>query len=113
MMGKSHAKQGVCAIVLLAALLIALNIPLGGQTAILGLSALLLVGGSTYPDIDAEGSHATKSYGWLSHLVHSITHLLTQAIYHASLGHLDRKKKGSHRLLTHTAIGNVLASTLR
>lgn len=68
-----------------------------------------MVAGSTYPDIDSEGSHPTKAYGPVSHLLHSITHLITQAIYHATLGQRDRAKKGSHRLLTHTALGNILA----
>lgn len=109
MMNKSHATQGVCGLGIAGTALVAFNVPITPLIGILGVSALIWVSGSTYPDIDSEGSHPTKSFGWISHLLHSITHLLTQAIYHSTLGSRDRAKKGSHRLLTHTAIGNVLA----
>ena len=116
MMGKSHAKQGVCGVLIIGALLFVLSrlvgLQLAGYLGILAVSAILVVSGSTYADIDAEGSHATKSYGWLSHLLHSATHILTQQLYHATLGPRDRAKKGSHRLLTHTALGNILAGVV-
>jgi len=111
-MGKSHAEQALCVAVTAGAALVAFQVPLAGQIGVIGLAGVLMVSGGTYPDIDAEGSHATKSFGWLSHLLHSITHLITQALYSASLGRRDRPKKGSHRLLTHTALGNLLAGAV-
>jgi hypothetical protein len=109
MMNRSHATQGVCGVAIAGAALAASSFDLTGQIAVLGLAGVIMVSGSTYPDIDSEGSHPTKSFGKLSHLLHSVTHLLTQAVYHATLGNRDRAKKGSHRLLTHTALGNILA----
>ena len=112
MMNKSHATQGVCAVAIGGALLYASRFDVTGQIGVLGLSAAILVAGSTYPDIDSEGSHPTKSFGWLSHLLHSLTHILTQAVHRSTLGDRDREKKGSHRLLTHTALGNLLAGAV-
>ena len=112
MMGKSHAQQGLCGAVVLGSALVAVISPPTGLIGILAVSGVLMVSGATYPDIDAEGSHATKSYGWISHLIHSVTHILTQSLYHATLGPRDRPKKGSHRLLTHTALGNILAGAV-
>lgn len=111
MMGKNHAKQGVCGVLIIGAAasvaLRAFDISVAGYAGVLAVSAILVVSGATYADIDAEGSHATVSYGWISHLLHSITHLITQSLYHSTLGTRDRPKKGSHRLLTHTALGNI------
>lgn len=109
MMGKSHAEQAICGAAVIGSALVAANAPLAGQIGVLAVAGLLMVSGGTFPDIDAEGSHATKSFGHISHMLHSLTHLLTQALYNATLGHRDRRKKGSHRLLTHTALGNVFA----
>lgn len=112
MMGKNHAKQGICGVALLGGLLSVVSFPVAQNLGLMAVSGVLLVSGSTYPDIDAEGSHATKSYGWLSHLLHSLTHLLTQSLYSSTRGERDRGKKGSHRLLTHTALGNLLAGAV-
>ncbi len=109
MMNKSHATQALCGVVVAGTFISAINFPVAANIGVFAVSAALMVSGGGYPDIDSEGSHPTRSYGWLSHLLHSFTHLLTQAFYNATLGAKDRKKKGSHRLLTHTAIGNVLA----
>jgi membrane-bound metal-dependent hydrolase YbcI (DUF457 family) len=112
MMGKSHAKQGVCAAAVLGAGLSALNFDTIGQAGVMALSAALLVSGATYPDIDAEGSHATKSFGRLSHLLHSVTHIVTQFLYNATRDKRDRPQKGSHRLFTHTLLGNLFAGVV-
>lgn len=107
MMGRSHSKQGVCVAIALGALATVVKFLPTDRPADIALTALVLISGSTFPDIDASGSNATKSFGLITKALHKIIAAITQVVYKLTRGPGDPVLKGSHRLLTHTLIGNL------
>jgi membrane-bound metal-dependent hydrolase YbcI (DUF457 family) len=112
MMGRSHVKQGACAITLSATVLTATGL-LPVQTwetypniAIVAVG--LILGGAAAPDLDANGSSASRSFGPMTRLLSLLTRVATRGMYWATRGRRDKPGAGSHRLLTHTALGNLM-----
>lgn len=132
MMGRNHVKQGACAAVIVGVGVVSLGVwrfdpadvnaarfaslpdpfpvllGLLFLAAVPGIAVMLVLGGSVAPDADSKGSTATRVYGPLSGLVSLVVRTVTRVAYALTRGRRDTKKDGAHRLLTHTAIGNVL-----
>lgn len=121
MMGRNHARLGALLLVLLVALLAAISSGTGLVTVgipwwlvpvpVLAVAALQYNGGTVAPDIDGP-SIATASFWPLTKLISLLVRGASKTVYVATRGPRDLKGRGTHRYLTHTAIGNVLSGLL-
>lgn len=116
MMGRNHARLGAFLLILLGAFLFALSSGVGFISVgipwwlvpvpVLGVAILQYNGGTVAPDIDGP-SIATASFWPLTKLISIVVRLLSKGVYLATRGKRDPKGRGTHRYLTHTAVGNV------
>jgi membrane-bound metal-dependent hydrolase YbcI (DUF457 family) len=112
MMGRSHADQAICASGIATTALI-----LGGfepfqNPVIPVICAIILVSGSQTPDMDSHGATATQVYGPATKAASWIIRLVSRTVYSLTRGAKDPENKGSHRTLTHTLLGNLVAGGL-
>lgn len=112
MMGKSHAKQGICAVGVAACASGLIEYAPLKEPLIVVILAALLVSGTQTPDMDSKGANATKAYGPITGLVSWVIRGISRTVYAATRTSKSPKKKGSHRALTHTLVGNILAGGL-
>jgi membrane-bound metal-dependent hydrolase YbcI (DUF457 family) len=112
MMGKSHAKQGLCALGITGALAALIGYTPLSEPLLVLTSAGLVIGGAITPDMDAKGATASLAYGPITQVISAIIRGLARLVYEVSRDRRDPKGKGAHRLLTHTLLGNILAGVL-
>lgn len=69
----------------------------------------LVLGGAAAPDMDAKGASASRSFGPLTGAMSFFLRGMSQIFYRTTRGDKDPKGVGAHRLLTHTAMGALMA----
>lgn len=110
-MGKNHARTGVAAVAVLGTAGVAWQW-MPAVAAVPALAAGIIVGGSVMPDLDVRGATVTRSFGPATEVISALTRVSARAVYTISRGAGDPKRRRAHRLLTHTAAGNLLAGLL-
>jgi membrane-bound metal-dependent hydrolase YbcI (DUF457 family) len=103
-MGKTHARQGVFAGVVMTAVGPPLTL-YGPPPITLALAvAMLVVGASVFPDIDHPEATVAHTFGPVSHTVSKAVHATSSAVYGITRSRRDQDRDGGHRGLTHTAL---------
>lgn len=103
-MGKTHARQGVFAGVVMTAV----GPPLtfyGPPPITLALAvAMLVVGAAVFPDVDHPEATVAHTFGPVSHMLSKAVHATSSAVYGVTRSRYDQDRDGGHRGLTHTAL---------
>jgi membrane-bound metal-dependent hydrolase YbcI (DUF457 family) len=103
-MGKTHARQGVFAGVIMTAVGPPLTLYGPPPITLAVAVAMLVVGAAVFPDIDHPEATASHTFGPASHAVSKAVHATSSAVYGITRSRRDQDRDGGHRGLTHTAL---------